>query len=197
MKKTLKLFLPIMLMLFILTGCVSINYEITLKEDGTGTVAYIYGIEKSYLEEMETSGEEMTEEMKKNAKSNGYTIESYSDDQIEGFKATKAIKDLSEMSLEEAFGKEYITDSENNKIKLEKKGNKTIFSQNAIIDLTKVDSSMATMKYTIKLPEKVGENNAQEVSEDGKTLTWNLKAGEKNEIKFKSLDSKGRRFCFR
>ena len=46
--------------------------------------------------------------------------------------------------------------------------------------------SMVTMKYIIKLPVKVGENNASEVSEDGKTLTWNLKAGETNEISFEA-----------
>lgn len=192
MKKVLKLFVLLAVMLIILTGCVDVNYEVTINSDGTADVAYIYGFEKEYLEEMETTAEEMTQDMQQNAEISDYTVETYSNDEVEGFKATKHVTDLSQISLEEAFGAEYVSDSEENQIKVEKKGSKTVYSQKADIDLTSMDKSMAsmvTMKYTIKLPQKAGNNNASEVSKDGKTLIWNLKAGEINKIEFEATES--------
>lgn len=189
MKKVLSLISIMAILLIALTGCVSVNYEVTLNKDGTADVAYIYGFEKETLQQLGTSAEDMTSDMKKNAETNAYEIETYSDDKIEGFKAKKHIENLSEISLEDAFGSENVKDSEENQIKIEKKGSKTLYSQKASIDLSGMDestASMVTMKYVIKLPVKVGENNASEVSEDGKTLTWNLKAGETNEISFEA-----------
>ena len=189
MKKVLSLIAVMAILLVALTGCVSVNYEVTLNKDGTADVAYIYGFEKEMLEQLGASAEDMTSDMKANAETSNYQIEAYSDDKVEGFKAKKHIENLSELSLEDAFGSENVKDSEENQIKIEKKGLKTVYSQNASIDLSGMDEStesMVIMKYIIKLPVKVGENNASEVSEDGKTLTWNLKAGETNEISFEA-----------
>lgn len=192
MKKILKLFTLLAVLLIVLTGCVDVNYEVTLNRDGTADIAYIYGFEKESLEEMGTTAEEMTQDMKENAETSDFKVEIFSNDEIEGFKATKHITDLSQISLEEAFGEENVKDSEENQIKVEKKWQKTIYTQKADIDLTSMDemtASMIKMKYTINLPTKVGNNNASEVSEDGKTLTWNLKAGEVNKIEFEATES--------
>ena len=189
MKKVLKLFTIIAMMLIVLTGCVQVNYEVEVNKDGTADIAFIYGFEKEYLKDMETTGEELTEEMKKNAETSEYAVEAYSDDKIEGIKATKHAETLAEVSLEEAFGEEYVKDSEENQMKTEKKGAKMVYSQNAEIDLTSMGKEMASyvnMKYTVKLPVAVGENNADDVSDDKKTLTWNLKAGEINKIQFEA-----------
>ena len=192
MKKVLSLAIIMIMMLIVLTGCVNVNYEITLNKDGSADVAYIYGIEKSALQQMGTTAESMTEEMKKNAEESEYTIEAYSDDTMEGFKASKHVENLSDISLSEAFGEENVTDSEENQFKVEKKGLKSVYSQNANIDLSSMDTStasMVTMKYTVNLPTAVGENNADEVSNDNKTLTWNLEAGAVNEINFEASSS--------
>lgn len=192
MRKILSLISIMAILLIALTGCVSVNYEVTLNKDGTADVAYIYGFEKEMLEQLETSAEDMTSDMQENAEESEYEIEMYSDDKIEGFKAKKHIENLADISLEDIFGEENVKDSEENQIKIEKKGLKTVYSQKANIDFSAMDestASMVTMKYVIKLPVKVGENNANEVSEDGKTLTWNLKAGEINEINFEASES--------
>lgn len=189
MKKLLSLISVMAILLVALTGCVSVNYEVTLNEDGTADVSYIYGFEKEMLERTETTAEEMTSDMKEKAETSGYEIETYSDDKIEGFKAKKHIENLSEISMEDAFGSENIKDLEENQIKIEKKVFKTEYSQKANIDLSAMGEnaeSIVTLKYVIKLPVKAGDNNASEISEDGKTLTWNLKAGEVNEINFQA-----------
>lgn len=191
MKKVLSLAIVMILLIVMLTGCMDINYEVTINKDGTADISYVYGFEKSYLEQMETTGEEMTKEMQQSAEAEEYIIEAYSDDKVEGFRATKHIEDLSKISLEEAFGEENVKDSAENQIKVEKKGLKTVYSQKTDIDLTSMESSMAAyvnMKYTVKIPVKVGKNNADVVSEDGKTLTWNLKAGEIKNIQFEGTE---------
>lgn len=192
MKKVLSLVAIMIIALIALTGCVDINYEVTINKDGTADIAYVYGFEKEFLEQMETTADEMTSDMKQSAEASEYSIEAYSDEKVEGFKAKKHVDNLSEISLAEAFGETYVKDSEENQIKVEKKGSKTVYSQTANIDLTSMDESMksmVTMKYTIKLPTKVGKNNADEVSKDGKTLTWNLTSGEVNEINFEASSS--------
>ena len=40
------------------------------------------------------------------------------------------------------------------------------------------------LEYKVTLPEKPISNNATSVSEDGKTLTWKMKIGEKNNIQY-------------
>lgn len=192
MKKVLSLCAIMIIALIVLTGCVNVNYEVTLNKDGTADVAYVYGFQKEFLEQMGTTAEDMTSDMKQNAEESEYEIETYSDDEVEGFKAKKHVENLAEISLEEAFGSENVTDSEENQFKVEKKGLKTVYSQNAKIDLSTMDETTAsavTMKYTVNLPVKAGNNNASEVSKDGKTLTWNLKAGEVNEINFEASSS--------
>lgn len=189
MKKVLSLVVIIAVMLIALTGCVSVNYEVTLNKDGTADVAYVYGFDKATLEQMGTTAEDMTSDMKQNAETSEYEIEPYSDDKVEGFKAKKHVENLADISLEDAFGAENVTDSKENQFKVEKKGLKTVYSQNAKIDLSTMDETTASvvkMKYTVNLPAKVGKNNASEVSKDGKTLTWNLTAGEVNEINFET-----------
>lgn len=191
MKKVLSLATIMVIALIVLTGCVDVNYEVTLNKDGTADVAYVYGFDKATLEQMGTTAEDMTSEMKQNAEASEYEIEAYSDDKVEGFKAKKHVENPADISLEEAF-EGYVTDSEENQFKVEKKGSKTTYSQNANIDLTSMDTTMAsmvTMKYTVNLPVKAGKNNADEVSEDGKTLTWNLTAGEENIIEFEATSS--------
>lgn len=192
MKKVLSLVTIMVILLIMLTGCVNVNYEVTLNKDGTADIAYVYGFQKEFLEQMETTAEDMTSDMKESAEASEYEIETYSDDEVEGFKAKKHVENLSDISLEEAFGSENVTDSEENQFKVEKKGLKTVYSQNAKIDLSNMDettTSVVTMKYTVNLPVKVGKNNASEVSEDGRKLTWNLTAGEVNEINFEASSS--------
>ncbi len=192
MKKVLSLIAIMIVLVIGLTGCVNVNYEVTLNKDGTADIAYVYGIEKSALQQLGSTAEGLTEEMKQNAEESEYEIEAYSDDTMEGFRAKKHIENLSDISLAEAFGEEYVTDSEENQFKIDKEGLKTVYSQNANIDLSSMDdntSSMVKMKYTVKLPTKVGDNNASEVSNDGKTLTWNLEAGKINEINFTATSS--------
>lgn len=191
MKKILNLLLVMVLMLVVLTGCVNIDYTVKVNRDGSGDITYIYGIEKQALESMQMSADDVMSEMQESVEDSEYTIESYETDTEIGFKATKHIANVTtDLSLEEAFGEEYVTDTEENGIKIEEKTLKTKYSQNAQIDLRDMEDMSymgITMKYSVTLPAKIEANKTNgTVSEDGKTVTWNLKLGEINEIAFEA-----------
>jgi len=189
MKKAISLMIFMILMLIVLTGCVNVDYTVKVNEDGSGDITYIYGIEKSMLESFQMSPEDLMSEMKNEVQNSDYMVETYETDTEIGFRASKYIKNVAtDISLEEVFGKEYIKDSEQNRIQIEKTSLKTKYSQNVLIDLTSM-KEMAhmgiTMKYRITLPTKIdAEDTNGIISKDGKTITWNLKVGEENDISF-------------
>ncbi len=191
MKKILSLVLVMILMLVVLTGCVNINYTVKVNKDGSGDITYIYGIQRSALESMQMSADDVMADMKNEVQDSEYTIESYETDTEIGFKASKHIENVTtDLSLEEAFGEKYVTDSEENVIKIEKTSGKTKYSQNALIDLSSMEDMNymgITMKYSISLPTKIDADKTNgTISEDGKTVTWDLVIGEVNEVKFEA-----------
>ncbi len=187
MKKTIGLISMLLIILVALTGCVNVNYEVEVNKDGSGDISYIYGFSKETLKDLPISTDDMVESMKEQAEENAYVVEAYENDEISGFKASKHIEDLSkDFSLQEAFGEEYVKDTENNGIKIEKGLFITKYSQNAEIDLTSMKdlSGNVDMTYKVKLPAKAKTNNATEVSKNSKELTWKLTAGEINNVEF-------------
>jgi len=209
MKKTLKsiaITTILGIILFTLTGCANVNYDIKLNKDGSGDISYVIGYDKSFLASIgvETSSLENDnsfDEMEEQAKQNGYAIEKYEDDNTYGFKATKHANNIQE---DFDVNNEVDTDSEDSgRIMYEKTLLKTKFSQASKVDLTNMSEDgedaamlkavMGQMKisYKITLPFRVGSNNATTVSEDGKTIEWTLKVGEVNEINFEASQDYG------
>lgn len=209
MSKTLKnvaIIAILGIILFTLTGCANVDYDIKLNKDGSGDIAYVIGYDKSFLASIgvETSSLENDSsfsEMEEQAEQNGYTIEKYEDDNTYGFKATKHANNIQEeFDLNDEAGS---NNEEASKIMYEKTLLKTKYYQDSKVDLTDILSDneeaamlkavMSQMKisYRITLPFRVGSNNATTVSEDGKTIEWTLKVGEVNEIKFEASQDYG------
>lgn len=143
MNKTIKLIIMLVIMIVALTGCVSVDYQVTINEDGSGNITYIYGFEKSKIESLGMTVDELVENLKTEAMNNQYEVEKYENDTIGGFKASKNVKDITtEVSLEEAFGEEYVKGSEENQIKIvnedvKRNFSQTRYSQKAEVDLTR------------------------------------------------------------
>lgn len=187
MKKTIGIIIILILTLITLTGCAEINYEVKVNKDGSGKVSYIYGISKEVLKQLNVSADDFVSEMKEQAEESEYQVETYEDEKIAGFKANKNIEDLNkDFSLQEAFGEEYVKDTKNNGIKIEKGLFITTYSQTAEMDLTSLseEEQEIAMTYQVKLPSKATKSNASEVLDNGKTLKWILIGGEINEIEF-------------
>lgn len=182
MKKTIGLIMVLIVMLLALTGCGQVNYEVEIFKDGSGEITYIYGVSKDSATDLV---KEIVGTLQEQAEDNGYAVDLYEDEKITGFKANKHIADLNkDFSLEEAFGKEYVKDSDNNKIKIENNFWNTKYSQSAELDLTNLNNTAIEMTYKIKLPTKVKTSNANKINENCKELTWNLKPGGINKIEF-------------
>lgn len=188
MKKTIGLIVLLIVTLITLTGCAQLKYEVEIKPNGTGEISYVYGISKTTLDTFNVSVDDFVDEMKEQAEESNYQVETYEDEEIAGFRASKHIEDFNEeFSLQEAFGEEYVKDTEENGIKVKKGLFATKYSQTAELDLSTIseeERNYVTMSYQIKLPTKITSTNADELSEDEKTLTWNLTAGEINKIEF-------------
>lgn len=144
-------------------------------------------------------------------KQHGFTVEAYKEEtenkKYSGVKIKKtynSIDDITkendkEIDINKVLGEEETFDDSQF---YSKKGN--MYKANLVFDFTSGDSNSETengeeeitgidtsaisnsfeMKYTIKLPVKATSNNATEVSEDGKTLTWTLKNGVKNNVMY-------------
>lgn len=187
MKKTIGIITILIMMLIGLTGCLNIDYEVVIKSNGSGEISYVCGISKEALQSVDTTSEEFLSSLRKQAEDNKYKTTNYEDEKVEGFKATKKIKDITkDLSLEEAFGKSYIEDKEENAIRINKNFYNVQISQNAKIDLTSLDDmeSIVQMTYKVRLPIKATSSNATEVSKNHKVLTWKLVGGQINNIEF-------------
>lgn len=192
MKKTIGLIVLLLVTLVTLSGCAQVNYEIEINKNGTGTISCSYEISKEELGEKAALLQSVAESMKGKVEENGYIVELYEDDNVEGFRGSKKLNDVTkDFSLEEIFevfenfGKKYVEDTEENGIKIEKTLFKTKYSQKAVVDLTDIGTEI-NMEYSMKLPAKSKTNNATKFSEDGKTLTWEIKTGKTNNIEFVS-----------
>lgn len=203
MKKTIKsaiLLIMIGMLLFVLTGCVNVNYEIKLEKDGSGDVSYMMGYDKQFLNSIgakqeDLEGDDTFDEMQDEAEEKGYTVDKYEDELTYGFKASKHVENIQE---EFNVGNVIGEDVEDDRIVFEESFLKTKYYQNTNLDLSTLageedaltNAVLGQMKisYKIVLPFKVGENNATTVSEDGKTLEWVLKAAQANEIRFEATE---------
>ena len=140
----------------------------------------------------------------------GYKVEEYKDEsdnkKLAGIKISKTFKSIDDITKEtektininEIFkDEEHFDDSQF----FSKKG--STYKASLLFDFTEEkseDSQSMNMgslkdsfelKYVIKLPVKAKTNNATEVSEDGKTLTWKFKYGEKNTVEYSFALSNG------
>ena len=192
-------------MLIALTGCANVNMEVIINSDGSADISYIMGYDQNFLKSMSITKEELKSDdsfdaSMEDARAEGYTVKAYEDADTYGFKASKHVDNIAEFSMEDVTGSEAEMAS-NDEIVYEKSLLKTTISQNAIMDLsafaTNDDSDAAAMTnmilgqmnmtYKIVLPFSVSQSNATKVSEDGRTLEWELNVGQVNEIKFEAI----------
>lgn len=198
MKKTIQFIAFSIMLLLLLTGC-GMNYNVQVYQDGSADVTYVAGYTKDFLKNMGSNMEELSDddfkEMTQAVSEDGYAVEKYADHDLVGFKATKHLNNVTqEMSLQNAFGEAYIKDSDENRIQIDKNFFITKYSQQANFDfssLSKENDATKLMdtvkvKYSVTLPTKVKEHNATKVSNDGKTLEWDIIPGQNSEVKFEA-----------
>ena len=98
MKKNLKL-LSIMLVVFLMTGCVKSHVNMEINKDKSMNLSLIAAVDKNFLEQ---SGEDdlLENEEIKEFEEKGFKKEKYSDDSMTGYKFTKSFANIDDLSSE-------------------------------------------------------------------------------------------------
>lgn len=170
MKKRISLLLVLLFVVVLFSGCVRSKMTMKVKWNGLVDVTLDYGMDS-------TLGNDglISEEQKEKYKEKGFSCEDYSKDGYDGSILTKNNMTASEVS------DIYILD----KWSLTKFGNSYVFNMpwsseedSNASNLTSYASMIRAgdgyVEFIITLPVKPTSHNATSVSNDGKTLTWDL-----------------------
>lgn len=168
-KKITALALTLCLMLVLLTGCIKIELDISIRSDGKADVSMIYAMADAELGDGDSA---MSDDDIKEYEEDGWTAEAYSEDGYTGVLLKKTDVDLSETE---------ILDGSSGSIRQE--GNLVIVDLEMVSEEEQADfaETASWLKSTggsfivrLHLPVKPEAHNATSVSEDGKTLEWDI-----------------------
>ena len=178
--KKFKALLVFMLCALCLTGCVRFNTTVTVKRNGKLDVSMLYAMvdmsDYGY-DTAKIAGEQKQEYIDK-----GWDVEDYDQDGFSGFVVSKKNISPSELSSSMEDAQSELTQT-GDSLKVTREGFKYIFDwkvfdedQSDQIDSYKSIFGMSGgyMKLTVNLPVKPSDSNATSVSNDGKTLEWDL-----------------------
>lgn len=194
-KKQIKLLFVFMCM-FLLTGCAKLNTTMDITTEDV-KLTIVLACKEAFKDQLK-----LTDEQIENYATQKYVVEEYKKNGYVGYKITKSLGKLS--SLKEA--KKYAIIPMQKYILADKDASKQMF--NSVLGVysarfyfpdnlytylpdanTEKDSEAQKenlkkieYKFTVTLPSRVLSTNATEVSEDKKTLTWDLSEGQ--EVKF-------------
>ena len=94
MKKNIKLTTLLILLVISLTGCVKFNSTMEIKKDKSMDYKIIYAFDKSLFGDQEI----LTSNDKKELENKGFTVSNYVDGNMKGFKVSKNIKNIDDVS---------------------------------------------------------------------------------------------------
>lgn len=209
MKRTLVTCIILLLAIVLLSGCIRLHTNITVNKDGSGQVEYIFAVNPAILEKSE---EETFAELKIEAQKRGFQIEEYHTADYVGIKIAKDFEDINNLKENAGVMNALYQDDQNEvlagermkgffspEIKVDKSWFYTTIKLNGVIDLSNEEQGLSSeeamqqqlaykmldLALTINLPVRPVEFNADKLTNNGRTLTWQLIAGQKNEIIFK------------
>ena len=170
-KKIAATILSLCLLLVLLTGCMKIELDINVKSNGKADLCLLYAMADSAMDAGAGDAALTPEDIEEYEKE-GWTAEDYSQDGYTGVVLKKFDVDLSETEVMEGAegsirkeGSTYIVDFEP-------------VSKEDQADFEETASWLKTMggSFVVRmtLPDKPVSHNATSVSEDGKTLEWDV-----------------------
>ena len=174
-----------------LTGCLRFATTVEIKKNGKANLSMIVAYQNGMGQDAMNDNDEDINKLKEQ----GWECETYNEDNYTGYKITKKNVDLKDLA-KEMSSNETAEDMNVDKFQVTKHGSNykvswDIFGGDGSEDSQDMDeysqysSSLAAaggyMKFVLKLPYKAKSSNATEVSEDGKTLTWDLMAMNQND----------------
>jgi len=187
--KAISVMVLLTLAAFCFTGCVRFRTSMNIKSNGKADLTVIYGY---YNELIDSDVESEMEDLADAFEDDGWTVDDYKKGDYEGY--TFTMTNVKVMDFEDIFNADCFTeDLELGDFELTKKGaTYTInWDTNVIGDLNEegvTSEDLKTyggfMEVEITLPSPATDDNASEVSKDGKTYTWDLLDGDEIELTF-------------
>ena len=175
--KKIAVFTMVLAAALLLSGCMKMHIGIVWNEDNSAKITITYGIQKSALEIMESSAEDVQQQMRESmeAEGEGYSFRNFSDSDYVGVIATVEVDDITKNSVDSL---DTLT------FRCEETGKNKVYTVSGRIEGSDVagDSSdlddlgisldSIDMKIIIEMPGNITSNNAGE--KKGNTLTWVL-----------------------
>ncbi|MDH4139774.1 MAG: hypothetical protein OEV43_04310 [Coriobacteriia bacterium] len=176
-----------------LTGCFDVEQHLTINSDGSADVENTITMDSSLLDAaaQESGGEDVSgifDELSVEAEGEGFKVEDVEKDGQTGIKATKHIDDISDFDLKD------LGEGTDGEIKIEN----SFLRSKYTVDLSlpfeadtgtgdlggdpAATEGLVEARFMLTLPGKIGDNNADSISDDGKTATWELVPGEEVKI---------------
>ena len=207
MKKKMQFVGLFLMILFLTTGCYDYKTEMTVNKDRSvdfgmslnidlSSVKDMYGDEFGSTDDMdlgETSG--FDDEAIKSLEDRGFTVKTTEEEYKYGVSVSKKYANIDDISsLEDVkVDVDKITEEDFKDIffKKEKGMLKTKYIAYLTFDLTDADTDTEELEaykdyfnisYVLNLPDEALSSNATSLSNDKKTLTWDLEMGKKNEV---------------
>ena len=187
--KAISVMVLLTLAAFCFTGCVRFRTSMNIKSNGKADLTVIYGY---YNELIDSDVESEMEDLADAFEDDGWTVDDYKKGDYEGY--TFTMTNVKVKDFEDVFNADCFTeDLELGDFELTKKGSTyTInWDTNVVGDLNEegiTSEDLKTyggfMEVEITLPSPATDDNASEVSKDGKTYTWDLLDGDEVELTF-------------
>ncbi|MBO7403190.1 MAG: hypothetical protein J6U10_09400 [Lachnospiraceae bacterium] len=193
MKKIRRIAAILLVSMLCLTGCMRYNVTITVKRNGKIDISMLMAMMTT--EGMGDIGQGLTEEDKQQFVEKGWDVEEYNKDNYYGFLMSK--KDITPEEVSESVdssqntvqgsssgfsftkeGLKYVIDWKMNSSKPSEEGSSESADLSQYANYFKLYNGFVTL--TVNLPIKPVNSNATTVSNNGKTLEWDLLAMDKD-----------------
>ena len=170
-----QLLLPLLALILaaVLTGCVRIDVDVTIRKDGKADITMIYAAQDTLASMGGTDGLSMSEESLEELRSQGWEVKDYSAGGYTGHILSRTGADPNDMKLGEGSnlnvkkeGSTYIVDLD----LFPKEEDRKSFSDAAGL----LQSGGGSFKVRLTLPVKPLKHNATTVTNEGKTLEWDV-----------------------
>ena len=186
--KLLAVLIVLVMAAFCLTGCIRFRTTMSIRSSGKADLAVIYAFYKELIDE---DLQDDLDDLADAFEDDGWTVEDYKKGDYRGYIFT--MNNVKVKDFEEIFNSDAFEELELGEFELTKKGSEyTIeWETNAVDDvkdegITGSDLSAygGFMEVVIGLPMPAKEENATDVSKDGKTLTWDLLTEDEVKVTF-------------
>ena len=206
MKNSIKL-LALAFVMLLFTGCVKSNVTMKINSDKSMDYTMTIGMSKEIQELAKSNGSEeqadvssmFSDENKKKAEENGYSVKEFDDGKFNGYTITKHFNNIDELSGDKDYdiAINLTNDSDVKIFKMEKgflsntyRAKITYSDSKSLSESVEQYNTEEFKKYlegleisfNLELPNKAVSNNATSV--DGNKLTWDLTKFDKDAIEF-------------